>query len=139
MRFPEFERNPEPRVVRRFSVAWLPAALAAGAFVAFRAGRPGWVPAACLVAAAASVAAGLARPEVMRPLFVGLSAATAPAGWVVSRAILLVAYYGVVTPVGLALRLRGRDPLTRSFDPSAASYWIRRRAPSDARRWFRQF
>ncbi|NGO77800.1 hypothetical protein G6045_19365 [Streptomyces sp. YC504] len=40
------------------------------------------------------------------------------------RAVLLaVVYYLVVTPIGLLARAT-RDPLTRSWDPKAESYWV---------------
>ena len=50
-------------------------------------------------------------------------------GWVNTRIILGVLFYVIVTPVGLVFRLRGRDPMQRSFDPGAATY----RTPRQAR------
>jgi hypothetical protein len=43
--------------------------------------------------------------------------------------IMRLLFFGVVTPIGLAMRLTGRDPLRRRHDPSASSYWIVRRPP----------
>jgi len=65
--------------------------------------------------------------------------ATYPIAWMVSHLILGVAYYLVATPIGLAMRLFGRDPLRREFDKSAQSYWIARRPNRDNARYFRQF
>jgi hypothetical protein len=48
-------------------------------------------------------------------------------------------YFGVVTPVGLLLRLTGRDPLQRAFDLGRASYWTEHRTGDDPRRYFRQY
>jgi hypothetical protein len=53
--------------------------------------------------------------------------------------VLAMVYYGIFTPIGLGLRLMGRDPLRRRFDPQARSYWVDRRAPADVKRYFRQF
>jgi len=38
------------------------------------------------------------------------------------RIALAMLYFGVVSPVGLAIRLV-RDPLRRRWEPDAASYW----------------
>jgi Saxitoxin biosynthesis operon protein SxtJ len=50
-------------------------------------------------------------------------------GHVVSPIALGVLFYGVVTPVGLMMRLTGKDALRRSRDSGAASYWLPRRPP----------
>lgn len=42
-------------------------------------------------------------------------------------------YFGVLTPLGLVLRLAGRDPLRLRRDPAAPSYWIARAPASDRR------
>ena len=43
-------------------------------------------------------------------------------GWVNSRIILSVVFFGLFTPVSLFFRLVGRDSLTRRFDRTVASY-----------------
>jgi Saxitoxin biosynthesis operon protein SxtJ len=50
-------------------------------------------------------------------------------GWVNTRVILGAFYFLMVTPFGLLMRLVGRDPLTRKFDPSCESYAV----PSEPR------
>ena len=91
-----------------------------------------------LLAATCAVLAA-AVPMVLRPAYVGLSLVAAPVGVVVSCVVLAVIYFGVMMPIGLVLRLTGRDPLGRRFDPQAASYWVRRKGTTDVRRYFRQF
>jgi hypothetical protein len=51
---------------------------------------------------------------------------------VTSPVILGLLFYGTVTPMGLLLRLLGKDLLRLRFDPDAASYWIERRPPGPA-------
>jgi hypothetical protein len=46
----------------------------------------------------------------------------------VRTVLLFLAYYLVLTPVGLVLRLI-RDPLTRRPDRRAASYWMLTASP----------
>jgi hypothetical protein len=58
---------------------------------------------------------------------------------VVSPLLIIVLFYGVVTPVGLAMRALGKDPLRLRRDPQASSYWIDCREAaktSDMRRQF---
>ena len=43
--------------------------------------------------------------------------------------VMRLLFFGVVTPIGVTLRLIGRDPLRRRRDPMASSYWIVRRPP----------
>jgi len=81
----------------------------------------------------------IAAPRFGRWFYVGWMYATYPIAWMVSHLILGVAYYLVATPIGLAMRLFGRDPLRREFDKSAQSYWIARRPNRDNARYFRQF
>ena len=61
-------------------------------------------------------------------------------GWLVTGVLMIVLFYLVVTPIGLLMRLRGRDPLKQSFDREAGSYWIPRdRATVDKKDYERQF
>ena len=47
--------------------------------------------------------------------------------------IVLVLIYGVaMVPIGLLMRLTGRDPLRLKLDPAADSYWIPRDPPGPA-------
>ena len=50
-------------------------------------------------------------------------------GKIVSPIALGLLFYGVVTPIGLMMRLTGKDPLRLKFDRGADSYWIRREPP----------
>ena len=78
-------------------------------------------------------------PALGRRIYVGWMLAALPVGWTVSHAVLAIVYYGVVTPIGLVMRLCGRDPMARRFDRGAASYWAEHRSVSNAARYFRQF
>ncbi len=43
--------------------------------------------------------------------------------------LLGLVYYGCFVPIGLGLKLFGKDPLRRRADPAAPSYWITREPP----------
>ena len=45
-------------------------------------------------------------------------------GWINTRIILSVAFYGIFVPMGFVMRLRGRDPMRRQFEPDADTYRI---------------
>jgi Saxitoxin biosynthesis operon protein SxtJ len=45
-------------------------------------------------------------------------------GWINARIILSLVFYGLVTPMGIAMRRFGRDPMQRRFDPGATTYRV---------------
>ena len=97
-------------------------------------------------AAAALWALGLAGAVAVvlsekagRTLYAGWMSAAAPLGWTLSQASLAVAYYAVLTPIGLVMRACGRDPMRRKRDPSARSYWVAHSPADSVERCFRQF
>lgn len=93
-----------------------------------------------LVTLALVVAAlGLARPQSLRWLFIGLTLATFPLGWLMSWLLLGSIYYLMFTPISIYFRLTGRDALLRRYDASIETYWIEKPRVSKVRRYFRQF
>ena len=81
----------------------------------------------------------LAAPALLRPVYVALTAISLPIGFVLSHVIMAVFFYLIFTPLGLLFRAMGRDPLCRTIERDAKSYWVRREPVTDARRYFRQF
>lgn len=91
------------------------------------------------VGAAGAVAIWLV-PSLGRRIYLGWMLAGAPIGWTLSHAVLAIVYYVVLTPIGLIMRLVGRDPMQRKLDRAGkGSYWIERPPESDSSRYFRQF
>ncbi|MFH0821948.1 MAG: SxtJ family membrane protein [Pseudomonadota bacterium] len=77
----------------------------------------------------------LALSRAIKPLFaviyrlwLGFSVVL---GYFVSRILLTLIFLIAVVPVGLLMRIVGRDPMNRKFDPEAPSYWIKREPESD--------
>ena len=98
-------------------------------------GRP--VRAWALVVGAVFLLLALLRPTALGPanrLWIRLGLVLHR---VMSAFVLGVIYYLTVTPMGVAMRLLGRDPLRRRFDSQARSYWIERRPPGPAPRTMR--
>ncbi len=50
-------------------------------------------------------------------------------GKVVSPVALGILFYGVIVPIGVVMRIAGKDPLRLKRDAGAATYWIRRTPP----------
>ena len=82
---------------------------------------------------------GLCEPRVLRPVYVVWMAAVLPIGWIVSHLLIAALFYLVITPIGLTMRLCGRDPMERRFEPTAKSYWKLRRQETSTKQYFRQF
>jgi hypothetical protein len=80
-----------------------------------------------------------AAPTAGRRLYRGWMLAAVPLGWTFTRLVLGSVYYLVLTPIGVIMRLAGRDPLQRRFEASRGSYWIEREARGGRSRYFRQF
>jgi Saxitoxin biosynthesis operon protein SxtJ len=93
----------------------------------------------CWGLAGGSLAGSLTAPDVLRPLYVALTAISLPIGFVVSHAMMAIIFFGLLTPIALVFRIIGRDALERRMDPAARSYWQPRRPMQDRAQYFRQF
>ena len=134
----EIERDPSRRQLLWFGAALVLLFGAVGGLAWWRFGRPG----TARILWGIGLATGLlfyAIPPIRRPLYLGWMYAAFPIGWTVSQVALALTYYLVVTPVGLVMRLCGRDPMRRRFDPGARTYWVEHRSAGDPGRYFRQF
>ena len=134
----EIDRHPGPRALRQFAGLFLVFFGVVGFLVLRR--SDSLVAASVIWAVALLVASvGFVRPTAIRLVYVGLAYAAFPVGWVVSHVMLALVLYLVLTPIGWVLRLLGRDPLARGFDPHASSYWTPHRPAARIDRYFRQF
>lgn len=67
---------------------------------------------------------GFVLPSALRPVYRVWMMLAVVLGFVMTRVILTVVFALVVTPIGLVMRLLGKDPLTKRPDPTMDSYWI---------------
>ena len=138
MRWSDVQLDPPPKVLRQFAATWLVVLGGLGAWRGLARGQ--WQAGGVLVGLAAVVGvAGLIRPRLVRPIYVAAAVATFPVGWLLSWVVLGLVYFGVFTPVALAFRLIGRDPLHRRGGPPADSYWEPKPAPAEPGRYLRQY
>lgn len=80
-----------------------------------------------------------ALPPLRRPLYLAWVYGAFPIGWLVSNLLLAMIFYLLITPIGLTMRLLGRDALHRKFDPSAKEYWATHDPGGESSRYLRQF
>jgi hypothetical protein len=139
MQWSDISFAPSVKTLRQFAVLWLIFFAGQGCWQAFAHDR--WLLAALLLGIAAVVGClGIARPALMRPLYVGWMLLAFPIGWAVSRLVLGFCFYGVFTPLGVLFRMAGRDILRRRFTGAAlTTYWTTKPAATDVRSYFRQF
>ena len=69
---------------------------------------------------------GFILPSILRPVYRIWMLLAYFIGGVVSRIILTVLFYVVLTPTGLVLRLFGKDILDKKFDKRRESYWVKK-------------
>jgi len=130
--------RPTAKALRQFAAAWLIFFLAFGAYQYLVRRHPA-VGLVLISLALVIGLLGLVRPAAVRWLFVGWMVVAFPIGWVISLVMLLVMFYGLITPVAVFFRLRGRDLLQRKPTSSGPTYWLPKPTPQDVRSYFRQY
>jgi len=132
-------RNPTRRQLNQFGFIWLGFLSFFGVVAWFKLDQPDLAKGLWVAAIAVPVVGWLA-PAFMRLVFLGMSYAAWPIGFVVSHVILALVYYLVMTPIGLVMRVFGYDPMTRRRDSSGGSFWIERSTRDGGpESYFRQF
>jgi hypothetical protein len=134
----DLSRPPTRSTLRQFAILWMAFFL----FLAVRHGVLGERPILGLVAALLAVTVGplgLIRPQTLRVLFVGWMMVVFPIGWVMSRLVLALVFYGLFTPIALFFRLIGRDLLALRRPVAVETYWEPKPQPVDTRSYLRQF
>ena len=143
----EIDWRPDDRVLRQFGIIALfgfsfLAALAWWERLIFSFGLGDARPiVAGVFASLAALCAlfSLVAPRANLPIYLGLTVLSYPIGFVLSYVIMGLLFFGMITPVGLIMRLIGYDPLHRRFDSNATSYWSDPRPRRGKESFFRQF
>ncbi len=135
----DLELRPEKHQLRSFGLFWLPGFCLLVALFAWLQYDQDRLALVLATVSLVSILVSLIQPRILQPLFVVLMVVTFPVGIVVSHLLIAAVYYLVITPIGLLLRLRGRDAMKRRFPGGEESYWVERETVEDQRRYFRQF
>ena len=62
-------------------------------------------------------------PVLLKPIYIFWMRLALILGWINTRLILLIIFYLIFTPIGLAMRLFGIDLLERRIGKSKETYW----------------
>lgn len=115
-----------PRELRKFALAMaIPLALIGG-FLLWR-GREYYRY--FFIASGLFICPGLLVPAVLMPLHKVWMTFSVIMGWFMTRLILCILFFVVLTPMALLMKLLGKDLLDMKFDKNASeSYWLAREA-----------
>ena len=80
----------------------------------------------------------LLAPRVLAPVYRIWMTVGEALGWINTRILLGVVFYGLITPMGLVRRFWSEDPMRRRHDPDAQSYRVPK-APRPGAHMNRQF
>jgi hypothetical protein len=75
-----------------------------------------------MIATAVLVLPAVVYPMSLKLIYRGWMAVGEALGWINTRIILSIIFYGVFTPVAMVMRMRGKDPMRRGWDPNRESY-----------------
>jgi len=67
----------------------------------------------------------LVAPRILAPAYRVWMKLAEVLAWINTRILLGLVFFAVVTPIGLVMRLLGRDPMRRRLEPSTESYRMR--------------
>jgi hypothetical protein len=109
--------------VRKFGILFAALSVLAGAYMAWKGYRGLWIP---FGLAGFFVLTGLSLPRVLRPVYVVWMRFAAVLGWINTRLVLTAFFFLVLTPIGLVMRLMGKDLLDKNNDRPGRSYWVKR-------------
>ena len=132
MNWKDVDLRPSDRKSRQFAAIWF---VVSGllALQLYLAGKPSAIYVAIVALAGL---AGVLLPAIARPMFVAATVVTFPIGWLVSRVLLAIVFYGVFTPLAVLFRIVKRDALNRQ---PLDSYWSAKKTTTDKARYLRQF
>lgn len=135
----EINWNPDKRQLRIFGLA---AAIVCPALAGYLRLAKDLPTAWCCLIAGFGLVTGLSSiflPCITRLIYRVMVFVTSPIGIAISFLVMFIFYFGLITPIGLIMRILGKDCLNRMFDPDAESYWIERKMETDPERYFQQF
>ena len=135
----EINWNPDKKELRKFGLIALVVLGVVGIVLRFLFGVAGIVALAAPAAGLCIFVISLASAKATRFIYLGLTFAGLPIGFVISVLLMAAFYFLVLTPIGLLFKMMGRDVLQRRFEPDSPTYWSPRSQSGDKERYFHQF
>ena len=109
--------------VRKFGILFTGVCIIVALYLLYR-GRPIWIW--FVGGALFFLLSGFLGYPILRPLYLGWMKFAAILGWINTRLLLGVFFYLILTPIGIVMRLFGKDLLDQRSDRGATTYWKRR-------------
>ena len=138
MTFIEINKNPPRSQLASFGRLWAPLFSMVFSVIFWKSG----LFTGCVVSLAFGMVIALVgwiNPLWLKKTFVLLMVVTFPIGMFVGFVLMAAVYYLCIMPIGVLLRIFGKDPLVKVLDRNAKSYWIERGEPSSVAQYFKQF
>lgn len=83
---------------------------------------------------------GLLAPRVLQPVLVVWIKFSIVLNWIMTRVLLSLVFFLMITPTRIILSLRGKDTLNRSYLPGDETYWEKpEEQPDDIEGYKNQF
>ncbi len=135
----EINKNPSAKELHLFGKVWLPLLLVVLGGLAWRRDPASVTPWLWWGGAVLAELVAWVLPVAIKWIYIGAMVLSFPIGWVVSNVLLALIFYGLVTPIALVMRWRGRDVLGLKFPTDAPTYWVPHVPVTDPARYYRQF
>jgi len=133
----EYQRlDRSPRALRRFGFIVGSVLLLLGSFFLWRHRGAGWP---LISIGTVLVLAGGLAPLSLKWIYAPWMIIALALGWIVTRILLTIVFFLVVTPIGLAQRLLGKRVIEVDCKACVASYWQSRTVPPASEEYERQF
>lgn len=121
------------RAIRNFGITFLVVLSAIGGLLLYKGKALGYT---CVGCGVLFFLLGVWAPDALRKVYKVWMGLAVVLGYFMSRIILSLLFYVVVTPIGLTMRLMGKDILNQKWDKNADSYWIKRdKKPVDKKQY----
>jgi hypothetical protein len=72
--------------------------------------------------------AGLVVPILLKPIYKVWMSFAVIMGFIMTRVILTILYFGMFTPIALVTKFLGKDLLDERLNKNATTYWVKRPA-----------
>lgn len=124
--------------LRKFGVTMAFALAAVGGLILYRHKDYYWV---FFLLSTVFLCFGLLCPVLLKPIYKSWMTLGIVMGWFVSKLILAIVFYLVLTPIALLMRVSGKDFLNIKFKRnSSGSYWLpKQNNDSENRNYEKQF
>ena len=82
---------------------------------------------------------GIVAPIVLKPVYKIWMTLAVILGYVMTRIILLIMFFGVITPVAFLMRSLGKNTLETTINKRSKSYWKKKQTPDNVESYFNQY